>query len=214
MTKSIVLGHPDSLLCDGIASLLQGTDFRVVGKANTEAALVDLVSRYKPDIILFEPVICEHYTNSVRTFRAQFPKAVIVLLTKRETFDGITQAIEAGASGCISVDVSAEEFIKSLQSLSMGDLVISKDMADEMREELITKQKPKPAERLSDREREVLSHVGDGLSNRQIARQLYISEHTVKVHVRSILNKLNFQNRQQAAVYAAGEGLIHQDSEK
>lgn len=207
-SKSVVLGHPDTLICEGIAGILLKANFRVLGKANTESNLKELASQHKPDIILFEPVICECCSDVIREFRQQALKSIIVLMTKRTVFDGITQAIEAGASGCISVEVSPEEFVRSLELLSMGDLVVSKDIANVIREELNVKQKPKQSEMLSEREREVLGHIGNGSTNRQIARKLFISEHTVKVHVRSILNKLNLQNRQQAAVYASEEGLI------
>jgi DNA-binding NarL/FixJ family response regulator len=207
-SKSVVLGHPDTLICEGIAGILLKANFQVLGKANTEAGLREQVSKYKPDIILFEPVICKLCTDVIIDFRQQVPKSVIALMTKRGVFDGITQAIEAGASGCVSVDVLPEEFIKSLQLLSMGNVVVSKGMVNDIRKELTGKQEPKQFENLSDREREVLSHIGIGLSNRQIARKLFISENTVKVHVRGILNKLDLKNRQQAAVYASKEGLI------
>jgi DNA-binding NarL/FixJ family response regulator len=207
-SKSVVLGHPDALICEGIAGILLKANYQVLGKANTEINLREQTSQYQPDIILFEPAICKHYADTISAFRQQVPKSVVALMSKRETFDGIAQAIEAGASGCISMDVSPEEFIKSLELLSAGGVVVSKGMANDVRRELTSKQEPKLIETLSGREREVLSHIGNGLSNRQIARKLFISENTVKVHVRGILNKLDLKNRQQAAVYASKERLI------
>ncbi len=206
--KSVVMGYPDVLICEGIAGILLKAHYRVLGKTSMGASLKKLALEHKPDIILFEPLICECYVDIIRTLRQEVPEAVIVLIIKRGIFDSIMQAIEAGASGCISVDVSPEEFIKSLELLSMGDVVVSKDMANNIRREITAGQKLKPIGMLSYREREVLGHIGNGLNNRQIARNLFISEHTVKVHVRGILNKLDLKNRQQAAVYAAKEGLI------
>jgi DNA-binding NarL/FixJ family response regulator len=208
ISKSVVLAHPDTLIVEGIAAILSEAHYRVMAKASTEADLCEQAFRHRPDIILFEPIICRACTDVIRTLHERAPKSVVALMTKQGVFDSVTQAIEAGASGCISVDASPEEFIKSIELLSRGDVVVSKEMANDIRKELIGKQEPKPIENLSDREREVLSHIGSGLSNRQIARQLFISENTVKVHVRSILNKLDLKNRQQAAVYASQEGLI------
>lgn len=206
--KSIVLGHPDTLIAEGIASILLKANYKVSGTANTEASLRGLVLKHKPDIIIFEPMICESYADTISAFRQQVPKSVLALVTKRGTFNGIVQAIDAGASGCISVDLSPQDFTRSLQSLLAGDILISKDMTTYAREQSVNKQKPKPGETLSNREREVLSYIGNGLNNHQIARKLFISQNTVKVHVRSILYKLDIKNRQQAAVYAAKEGLI------
>jgi DNA-binding NarL/FixJ family response regulator len=206
-SASVVLGHPDTLLAEGLAAMLLKANYRVVGIANTEANLRELSFNLKPSIILFEPAICERYANIISAFRQQVPKSVVALVAKKGTFDGIARAIEAGASGCISVDVSPEGFDRSLQSLLAGDIIVSEDMTHDVRKELIDKRKPKPIEMLSDREQEVLRNIGNGLSNRQIARRLFISENTVKVHVRGILNKLDLKNRQQAAVYAHKEGL-------
>lgn len=207
-SKSVVLGHPDMLIGEGIAGIMLKANYRVLGKANTEASLKELTLKYKPDIILFEPVLSECCADVISEFRQQVSKSVIALMTKRGTFDGIAQAIEAGASGCISVDISPEEFIRSLQSLLSGDVLVSKDMTNDVRKQFTDKHKSKPIEKLSDREREVLLHIGNGSSTAQIARKLFVSEHTVKVHVRNILDKLNFKNRVQAAVYATKEGLV------
>lgn len=206
--KSVVLGHPDTLLVQGVAAILRKANFRVLGIANTEVGLRELAFKHKPDIILFEPAICECYADVIAAFRQQVPNSVVALVAKKETFDGIARAIHEGASGCISVGVSPDEFVRSLQSLSQGNVIVSRDMTHHVRIGLANRHKPKPIETLSGREREVLLHVGDGLSNRQIARKLFISENTVKVHVRGILNKLDLKNRQQAAVYATKEGLM------
>ncbi|MBN1192003.1 MAG: response regulator transcription factor [Dehalococcoidales bacterium] len=207
-SRSVVVGHPDTLLAEGIAAILEKGEYLVLGKANTESSLNEQALQYIPDIILFEPAICNRYVDVIRKLRQQVPSSVIVLMIKRGGLNEIAQAIEAGVSGCISLDVSPEEFIKSLELLSAGNVVVSKAIANDIRKNLDFKLRLKPIEILSVREREVLLHIGNGSSNRQIACKLFVSEHTVKVHVRSILNKLSLKNRQQAAAYAAKEGLI------
>ncbi len=206
-TSSIVLGHPDTLLGDGIAHILLDAGYNVFGTARTELDLREMAFKHKPDIILFEPVLCEDFAVTIRDLREQVPGSVVALLTKKGTFNSITRSIEVGASGCISVDLTPDEFLHSLQSLLAGHILVSKDMADDVRNQSAEKQKIKAADVLSGREIEVLSHIGNGLNNREIARTLFISENTVKVHVRGILNKLDLKNRQQAAVYASKEGI-------
>lgn len=207
-SKSVVLGHPDILIGEGIASIIVKANYRVLGKANTEVSLKELTLKCKPDIILFEPVLSECCADIISEFRQQVPKSVVALVTKRGAFDGIAQAIEAGASGCISVDISPEEFIRSLQSLLAGDVLVSKDLTIDVRKQFVGNHKSKPIEKLSNREREVLLHISKGTSTPQIARKLFLSEDTVKSHVRNILYKLNLENRLQAAVYAVKEGLV------
>ena len=116
-TKSVVLGHPDLLIGQGISAILAKANYEVVGTANTEATLKDLAWKHKPDIILFEPAISDSYVGVISEFRKKIPKSVVSLITKKGTFNGIPQAIKAGASGCISVDTSSERFTRLLQSL-------------------------------------------------------------------------------------------------
>jgi DNA-binding NarL/FixJ family response regulator len=85
---------------------------------------------------------------------------------------------------------------------------VTASTANNVQKDLVTVEPNKPADTLSDREREVLKLIGLGATNREIAEKLMISEHTVKSHLRSILNKLNIRNRQQAAVYAERQGLV------
>jgi len=204
--KTLVLGHPDYLIAEGLSSLLHKSGFDVVGKTSVLSILLDL-AKQQPDIILVEPALSDDCVETIRTLGQLAPGATIAIITKKGAFSALGSAVEAGASGCISVDISSEEFIKSLDLISTGGFVVSKNMAERMRQEIVSDQKPTSVDVLSEREREVIHHIRNGATNRQIARQLFISEHTVKVHVRSILNKLNLKNRQQIAVYATEESL-------
>jgi DNA-binding NarL/FixJ family response regulator len=209
--KSAVLGHPDKLLAEGVASLLVKANYRVSGVSQTEAGLRELALKYKPDSIIFEPAICAHCPDLISILRREIPEAVIVLVTKRGTFAAISQAIKAGASGCVSVDLSPEEFARSLESLLAGDVLVSKDMTNDVRRHLIDGHESKQTETLTRREVEVLRLVGAGSSNREIGQELFISEHTVKAHLRTILAKLDLRNRQQVAAWAVKNGVVSAD---
>ncbi len=208
VATSVVLGHPDSLISEGLSSILSQAGFDMLGKATTEVDLGHLVKQHRPLVTLFDPVICTSLVDFIGILRDSDPGSIIVLLAKVTSRDSYLPAIEAGASGCISVDISSQEFIRSLQTILEGNIVISKKIADGVRKELGAEAKVRPIVTLSDREREVLGLIGEGSTNREIARKLFLSEHTVKVHVRRILDKLDLQNRQQAAVFAAKEGLV------
>lgn len=208
ISRSVVLGHPDLLISEGVASILRNAGFKVLGIATTEEELTRLAARQRSQLILFDTAISRSPVDFVRDLRLYVPGSIIVILAKATSGDSYIPAIEAGASGCISVDISSQELVRSLETLLEGNVVISRKMVTGIRKELSSEGKPRPIEMLSDREREVLSLVGLGSTNRQIARKLFLSEHTIKIHVRSILNKLDLQNRQQAAVFATREGLV------
>ncbi len=132
-------------------------------------------------------------------------EAPIVVIGPANPHQDLYHALEAGAVGCLSCDLDAPDFLAALKMVADGDIVVSHDMvpattgADGPR---------RPENRLTPRELEVLRALGRGASNREIAEQLYLSPHTVKIHVHKVLLKMGFRNRQQAAVYAAGEGLL------
>jgi RNA polymerase sigma factor (sigma-70 family) len=112
--------------------------------------------------------------------------------------------LAAGAGGCLSLNLTAEEFIESLNMIRKGDIIVSRGIVEQLvqvldqgndREELFNA--------LSERQREVISLVVNGMTNREIASTLIITENTVKVHLRNILDKLELRNRQQLAAFAA-----------
>lgn len=205
---SVVLAHPDKLLREGIIRILTEYGFEVVGEASTQQSLYELAVQHTPQIILADLGITEPCTDFIRTLNQKLPDSTIVILTKAEESESCVDALKSGARGYLSAGLSPEEFIQSLHLLARGDVVVSKDMADEVKTELDEHYPVKVLDELTDREREVLKLVGYGSTNREMAQALYISEHTIKVHLRTILNKLNLRNKQQAAAFAVKEGLV------
>jgi len=132
----------------------------------------------------------------------------IVILTRPQSAKSLLPAMQAGARGYLSVNLSPQEFVQALRMLSKGDVIVSQEMANGIKEELAACQTLETMDNLSCREREVIKLVGHGATNQEIAEDLFVSGHTVKAHLRNILNKLNLRNRQQVAVYAAQKGMV------
>ena len=206
--QSVLLAHPNRLIRESFASVLQGAGFRVIGQVEDEPSLRKLAVQHKPDIILLDWEISEVRVDAVRGLADDVPGAIVVILTRPQPSETFVEAMREGAKGYLSVNLSPEEFVQSLRMLIKGDIVVSRDMAGEVQKALAATDPGKSAEGLSNREREVLGLLGNGETNREIAQKLIISEHTVKVHLRNILNKLDLRNRQQAAAYAGRKGLV------
>ncbi len=206
--QSVLLAHPNRLIRESIASFLDGAGFRVIAQVEDEPSLRRATVEHRPDIILLDWEISEIHVDAVRGLAADVPGATVVLLTRPQPSETFVEAMREGVKGYLSVNLSPEEFVQSLHMLIKGDIVVSRDMAGEVQKVIKSTGPEKTGEGLSEREREVLSLVVNGATNREIAQRLIISEHTVKVHLRNILNKLNLRNRQQAAAYAARKGLV------
>lgn len=207
-TPSVVLAHPHALIRDGIARIVKEADFQVVGQIDTTEGLKRLLAQYSPDIALVDWELPGINADTTRELTESNPGVTIVILTLPEPSDSIVAGIQAGAKGYLSVNLSPQEFVQALRMLMGGVVIVSDEVTGSLKDELISVESSKPTDDLSDRELEVLGLVGNGATNREIAQRLIVSEHTVKVHLRSILNKLNLRNRQQAAAYAGRQGLV------
>jgi DNA-binding NarL/FixJ family response regulator len=206
--ESIVVVHHHALLCEGIVKILQEAGFHVVGQVDCGRSLFELAAQHNPDLMLVDCGVSEMTPETVRGLTEELPRMAIVILTRPESAEAFLPTLQAGARGCLSVNLSSEEFVQALRMLAKGDIVVSQEMVQGVKEELVADQVPKGKYDISGREREVLQLVSRGATNREIAEILIVSEHTVKVHLRHILNKLNLRNRQQVAAYAVQEGLV------
>lgn len=206
--ESAVIAHQQALICEGIARILEEAGFRVAGRTNTERSLLRLGLQHKPDIMLVDWEIPRVTRQTISELTQKLPHTAVVILTRPQSAAAVLPMLQAGARGYLSLNLSSQEFVQALRMLARGDMVISQEMASEVKVELEAEQILKDQDSISGREREVLQLVCQGDSNREIAAKLIVSEHTVKVHLRNILNKLNLRNRQQVAAYAVQEGLV------
>jgi DNA-binding NarL/FixJ family response regulator len=206
--ETIVVAHHHRLVCEGIAKVLQEGGFRVVGQADTEQNLFQLAVELNPDILLIDWEVSEAVPDTVRELTEKLPHMAVVVLTHPHSTEAFLPILQAGARGYLSVNLSSQEFVQALRMLAKGDIVVSQEMANGIKVELTADQASRSKDDVSGREREVVQLVCQGATNREIAERLIVSEHTVKVHLRNILGKLNLRNRQQIAAYAVQEGLV------
>lgn len=203
-TRSVVLAHHHALLREGLAALLEAGEYQVVAQADNGSDIPSLVEQHSPDMVLMEwkaPGVNEFL---IRDLAGLSSGPVVVLMTRPESSGELGGTLQAGVRGCLSVNLSAKDFLRALRILAQGDLVVSHEMAAAL---LDPEEGPADAAGLTPRELEVLRLLPEGATNREIAQELLISQHTAKVHVRRVLSKLGLRNRQQAAAYAASQGL-------
>jgi DNA-binding NarL/FixJ family response regulator len=195
--------------------LAQEEDIDVVGEAGDGAEAVDLATELLPDVVLMDVRMPRRGgIEACSAIKATVPSANIVMLTISDEEADLYEAIKAGASGYLLKEISIDEVATAIRAVAGGQSLISPSMASKLLTEFATivrrsdERQQVPAPRLTDRELEVLKLVAKGLNNRDVAKQLFISENTVKNHVRNILEKLQLHSRMEAVVYAVREKLL------
>ena len=187
-------------------------DIEVVGEAGDGAEAVARARELLPDVVLMDVrMIPGDGIAACAGIKEALPSAKVVMLTASEEESDLSAAIRAGASGYLLKEVPVEELARGIRAVHAGQPLVSPAMAAKLLTEfasLARAEEIAPGGRLTDRELEVLRLVARGLSNRAIAEQLFISENTVKNHVRNILEKLELHSRMEAVVYAVRERLL------
>jgi DNA-binding NarL/FixJ family response regulator len=202
----VILADDHQLMREGTAALL-GADERieVVGLARDGREALALSERRRPDVVLLDLNMPElGGLEACARLRKEGGPEVLMLTVSEEEPD-LYAALRVGAAGYLTKDVPPAELIEAVLAVARGEPRIAPAMASRMLAELgrAPAAAPDPLEALSERERDVLALLAEGLRNREIAERLIISEATVKTHVRHVLEKLRFRNRAEAAVFAA-----------
>jgi len=193
--------HP--LLREGIAAIIQGqADMILVSQASNGSEAIRKYREHRPDVTLMDLRLPDlNGIDVVMAIRGEFPDARIIMLT---TFEGdveIQRALEAGARGYLLKSTPPRELAQAIREVHAGKKRVPPDVAAQLAEHL-------GSESLSGREIEVLRQVAEGNRNRDIAERLRISEETVKVHVKHIMDKLGANDRTQAIAIAVKRGII------
>jgi DNA-binding NarL/FixJ family response regulator len=195
--------------------LEQESDIDVVGEAADGHEAVEKAQELMPDVVLMDVRMPKRTgIEATQEIRDLLPHAKILMLTISDEEADLYDAIKAGASGYLLKEISIEEVADAIRSVWAGQSRISPSMASKLLTEFAAMSKRTdekrqvPAPRLTDREMEVLSLVAEGLNNREIGQRLFISENTVKNHIRNILEKLHLHSRMEAVVYAVREKLL------
>jgi len=152
--------------------------------------------------------------EALQLIKAEFPDMRVVMLTVSNEDKDLFAAIEMGADGYLLKDLDAQEFLAILEGVQRGEAAITRKMATRLmgRMKDLAQQDAVEKDDLSQREIEVLKLLGEGLANRAIAQKLFVSENTIKYHVRNILQKLGAQNRTEAVAHAIRREIIIQES--
>jgi DNA-binding NarL/FixJ family response regulator len=194
--------HP--LLRQGIAAIINNqSDMQLVAEAATGREAIQMYREHKPDVTLMDLRLPDiSGIDSLIAIRTEFPEARIIMLT---TFEGdveIQRSLEAGARGYLLKNMPPNELVEVIRQVNAGKKRIPAELAAQLAEHL-------GDEALTEREIEVLQHIARGNRNRDIAKQLFISEETVKVHIKHIMEKLRASDRTQAVAIAVRRGIIH-----
>jgi DNA-binding NarL/FixJ family response regulator len=195
--------------------LEQEPDIEVVGEASDGTEAVEVAAETLPDIVLMDVRMPKRGgIDACTAIHDVAPSTKIIMLTISDEEADLYDAIKAGAMGYLLKEISIEEVASAIRAVYGGQSLISPSMASKLLTEFASMVKKTderqqvPAPRLTDREMEVLKLVAKGLNNRDIAKQLFISENTVKNHIRNILEKLQLHSRMEAVVYAVREKLL------
>lgn len=215
MTIRVLVVDDQELVRAGFVALLPSDpDIEVVGEARDGAEAVEVARRTRPQVVLMDirmPGV--DGISATREVRALPEPPEVVILTTFDTDEYAYEAFRAGASGFLVKDTPPVELLQAVHHTANGGTVISPATARRLLNDLVDAQpdeRPtaKALEVLTEREREVLELIARGLSNRQIAERLFISELTAKTHVSRILAKLNLLSRVHAVVFAYETGLV------
>jgi DNA-binding NarL/FixJ family response regulator len=194
--------HP--LLRQGIAAIINNqSDMQLVAEAANGREAIQMYREHKPDVTLMDLRLPDiSGIDSLIAIRTEFPEARIIMLT---TFEGdieIQRSLEAGARGYLLKSMPPNELVEVIRQVNAGKKRIPAELAAQLAEHM-------GDEALTEREIEVLQHIARGNRNRDIAKQLFISEETVKVHIKHIMEKLRASDRTQAVAIAVRRGIIH-----
>jgi DNA-binding NarL/FixJ family response regulator len=215
----VLVADSEKIYREGLKIILsRHADIRVVGQACTGVEACEKARRLEPDLVLMEVHLPEiDGISAARRILAERPSTRVAMLTTSQADADVMGAIKAGASGYITKDVSVGTLVDSVRRVAEGEAVIPPAFAARLLHEFAELTRGRDDEmkaidadraKVTDRECEVLRLLVQGATNRDIARQLVITENTVKVHLRNILEKLHLRNRQQAAAFAVSSGIV------
>lgn len=218
-TVKVLVVDDHALFRRGITSALANQEnLRVVGEATNGLEAIDKAGELAPDVILMDLHMPQCTgLEATQAIRTKMPQVNILVLTVSENEADLFAAVKFGAKGYILKNIEPEELTQAIFHIAQGGVIISPLMAAKLLSEfqdlsagVAKKLAQEVAADLSPREDEVLKLVAQGATNKKIADSLFISENTVKTHLRNIMDKLHLVNRSQAAAYAVKRGLVQQ----
>jgi DNA-binding NarL/FixJ family response regulator len=219
MTIRVLVADDQSMVRAGFRMLLAGEeDIEVVAEASNGLEAVNKTARFHPSVVLMDIRMPElDGLQATRRILAADNSARILILTTFDLDEYVYEALRAGASGFVLKDDSPEQLIAAIRTVAAGDALLSPTITSRVIQKFARMPRPAPPRELDDlseRERDVFRLMARGLSNGEIAQELYISETTVKTHVTHILQKLGLRDRVQAVVLAYQTGVFEADARR
>jgi two-component system, NarL family, response regulator LiaR len=189
-------------------------DMQVVGEAENGVEAVEKAESLKPDVVLMDLVMPEmDGIEATRKITTQHPGTRVLVLTSFAADDKVFPAVKAGALGYLLKDSSPDQLLEAIRQVYRGEPSLEPSIARKVLQELSSPGQGKPTtDPLTEREMDVLRHIAQGMSNKEIAAALFVAEWTVRSHVSNILSKLQLASRTQAALYALRSGIASLDN--
>src|SRR5687767_1309285 len=217
MTVRVLVADDQSMVRAGFRMLLsREPDIEVVAEASDGLEAVDKAARFRPAVVLMDIRMPDlDGLQATRRILAADNSARILILTTFDLDEYVYEALRAGASGFVLKDDSPEQLLAAIRTVAAGQALLSPTITKRVIEKFARTPRPAPPKELDDlseRERDVFRLMARGLSNGEIAQELYISETTVKTHVTHVLQKLNLRDRVQAVVLAYQTGIFEAET--
>jgi len=212
---TVIIVDDHAVVRQGLIAFLQTQDdIEVIGEAENGVQLLELLPHSVPDVLLMDLIMPDmDGVEATRRVKTISPHTQVVIFTSYYKDEHIFPAVRAGALSYILKDSKPDELADAIRKASRGEAVLHPRVAARLVQEVqgARRETLNPFSELSDREMEILRLIASGISNREIAETLFISEKTVKSHVSNILSKLHLADRTQAAVYAWNQGIVRRD---
>jgi DNA-binding NarL/FixJ family response regulator len=216
MPISLVLADDHPIVLTGLETILKAEkDFKVCACCLDGEQALDAVRHYKPDILVLDlRMPGKNGLTVLREMRKEKLATKVVLLTAELNVEEVTEAVRLGVRGLLLKALAAKLMVQCLRQVQAGELWLEKQSVTDALEKLLQGQagKLEAAQLLTPREIEIVKQVAIGLHNSEVAKRLFISEGTVKMHLHNIYNKLSLNSRTQLSRYAQQKGLVYNDS--
>jgi len=212
-TLRVLLVDDHEIVRTGLRMLFQAEpDIVIVGEAGSGEAAIAAVTALKPDVVVMDIAMPGMSgIEATRQIKAISPETAVLALTMHEEEPYFFQMLEAGASGYVPKRAAADDLVSAIRIVAQGQVFLYPSLARLLVQDYLqreTADQPEKADLLTPREREVLTLIAEGLTNREIAEALVISVKTVDRHRENIMHKLNLHNRVELVKYAIAKGLI------
>ncbi len=215
----VLLADDHHLFREGLTRLLSEEEhIEVVASLRSGEEVLAMVHDLKPDVVLLDVKMPGlDGVETARRLRERYSDLGILLLTVSEDRETLFNAVQAGVRGYLLKSSTSQELVDAIHRISRGEAVISPSMSAKLLDEFVALSQGKrqrPEDILTERERDILRYIASGMSNKEIGAALAISPHTVKAHLRHILDKLGLRSRTQAAAWAERHGLTGGPTQK